>query len=190
MRREIAENLVVGVKEGHLVLVNITTRERGEGEFEFTMSANEVRPFIITQRMLEDRAKDVIDDLRYSDPKTLIDYLEDYDCKWSDLPEEIAENWEMEELFDISLYPESVSLGRGDVYFESGGCGQTGLEDVEFIDENFGKFIKMLWDGFHLREVPQALVTYLEEIVDSYYEVIVDTDTWIEDYVRRNQHNL
>ena len=191
----IADNLVIGTKkdsmdnERYIVLVDINVREE-EGKYTLSISGDELAPFKLTREKLMDKIEDYIDDMRYSEPKVLLDLLEEHDCRWSDLPEELEDSIELGELFDLHQCGYGISLGSEEGFCEHYGEGQIGLEDVDFIDPQFGKFLDMLWKGFHLQEVPLELVNYLEEWLKNYWDIVGDTDVWVEDWMVRNQHNI
>lgn len=147
------KKILLGVtKEGTLVFADIHLGGEGYRDY-FSVSFNEVRPFLATNEFLRERAENYIDG---ADKEFLYDLCERFDCKPSELADELvgeANYMGIESLVDISLYPESYSIdGYSDeVYFESDGCGQLDIREYLIpINKEFSDWLHSLWDNHHL----------------------------------------
>lgn len=116
------------------------------------------------------------------DKDWVLGQLESYDCKPSELAEEIRKDTYnvIESYFDNSLYTESFQINgiENDIYFLASGGGQydTREEGMSWlVDEELYNFIHEMWDDYHLKEAPQ-------EMVDELFQMIDDQNNRIDDY--------
>ena len=185
-REMMVNDLIVGKKYGDFVLIDISKREKEDGRYEISFTGSEVIPVVMTDEFLLDGAKDLIDNMKDSAPNMLKEYLEESEVTINELPDYLISTLGVEGIFDISLYPESYPNSEGeDVHFLSSGCGQISLDEVEFFDEEFGEFIRVMWETYHLKTVDKEVVELIERKLDKYLEVIFnDSDECIRRLVK------
>lgn len=187
MRNEFKKVLLGATKDGTLVFADI--RVGGEHRNYFSISFSEVRPFLATDEFLRERAENYIDDV---DKEFLDDLCERFDCKPSDLVDELvgeANYLGIEALVDISLYPESYSIDgyEDDVYFESEGCGQHDTRDILIpINKEFSEWLHSLWDTYHLKEMTAEEYGNIETKVREYIGSL-DEYEWIKEWLMENE---
>lgn len=188
---EFRKVLLGATKEGTLVFADIHVGGEGYRNY-FSASFSEVRPFLATNEFLEERAESYID---CGDKEFLYDLCERFDCKPSDLVDELVKQiyWGgIESLVDISLYPESFSIGgyEDDIYFESDGCGQCDTRDRLIpIDPEFSEWLHSLWDTYHLQKLTEEEYGNVKEVIYRYLgklEEIGESD-WIEKWLMENE---
>lgn len=184
---EFRDVLLGATKEGTLVFADIHVG--GEHRNYFSVSFSEVRPFLATNEFLRERAESYIDGM---DKEFLYDLCERFDCKPSDLVDELvgeANYIGIEALVDISLYPESYSIDgyEDDVYFESDGCGQCDTRDILIpIDPEFSEWLHSLWDTYHLQKLTPEEYGNISEVINRYLDT-VDEDKWIQKWLEENE---
>lgn len=185
-RGMMVDDLIVGKKYGDFVLIDISKREKEDGRYEISFTGSEVTPVVMNDEFLLDGAKNYVESLKDCAPEALIDYMVKSDVPFSELPHYFIYEIGVEGIFDISLYPEYYPNSKGeDVYFLSRGCGQISLDEVEFFDEEFGEFIKVMWETYHLKTVDKEVVEIIERKLDKYLEVIFnDSDECIRRLVK------
>ena len=184
-REKMVDDLIVGKKDGDLVLIEINKREV-EGGYDLSFTGSEVTPTVMTHEYLIEGAENYVESLKECAPEALIDYMVESDLPFSELPYYFIRVLGVEGIFDISLYPEYYPNSEGeDVYFLSSSCGQISLDDVEFLDEEFGEFIKVMWESYHLKTVGKDVIELIERELDKYLEVIFnDSDECIRRLVK------
>jgi hypothetical protein len=180
--------LLGGTKEGTLVFADIHVG--GEHRNYFSVSFSEVRPVVVTDEFLRERAEGYIDGM---DKESLYDLCERFDCKPSDLVEELVREANyigIESLVDISLYPESYSIDgyNDDVYFESWGCGQHDTREYLIpIDPEFSEWLHSLWDTCHLQQLTEEEYgIYISRVIEEYLGTF-DESEWIEKWLIENE---
>lgn len=118
------QKILLGVdKEDCIVFAEVEIyKDRNGKKYEFTMSCDTVHPFNGTMFDLSDYVEGWADSI---DGRTKLDLLERFDCKPSDLVDElIREDDDIRTWVDCSLYPYYITIDNDDWYFESWGCGQ------------------------------------------------------------------
>jgi len=193
MRNEFEKVLLGATKEGTLVFADIHVG--GEHRNYFSASFSEVRPFLATNEFLRERAENYIDG---ADREFLYGLCERFDCKPSDLVDELVDEANylgIEELVDISLYPESYSIDgyEDDVYFESEGCGQNDTRDRLIpIDPEFSEWLHSLWDIYHLQKLSQEEYDNIKRVVNKYLDKLEEIGEyeWIKNWLEENKNNL
>lgn len=185
-REMMVNDLIVGKKYGDFVLIDIDKREKEDGRYVISFTGSEVTPVVMNDEYMTFGAENLIDNMKYSAPNMLIEYLEESEVTINELPDYLISTLGVEGIFDISLYPEYYPNSEGeDVYFLSSGCGQISLDEVEFFDEEFGEFIKVMWEAYHLKTVDKEVVELIERKLDKYLEVIFnDSDECIRRLVK------
>lgn len=184
---EFRKVLLGGTEEGTLVFADIHVG--GEHRNYFSVSFSEVKPFLVTYEFLEERVKDYIDGC---DKESLYDMCERFDCKPSDLVDELVREVNsigIEVLVDISLYPESFSIEgySGDVYFESWGCGQHDTREYLIpINKEFSEWLHSLWDTYHICRLTKEEYGNIERVVREYIDSL-DEHEWIKEWLMENE---
>lgn len=185
-RGMMVNDLIVGKKYGDFVLIDISKREKEDGRYEISFTGSEVTPVVMSDEYLLEGAENYVESLKDCAPEVLIDYMVESEVPINELPDYLISTLGVEGIFDISLYPESYPNSEGeDVYFLSSGCGQISLDEVEFFDEEFGEFIMVMWETYHLKTVDKEVVELIERKLDKYLEVIFnDSDECIRRLVK------
>ena len=152
MKKEL--KLLLGATNNEeLVFANVSYNTIARSPY-FAVYFDVVTPFEVTEELKEERAESLLD---CYDKEGKYDLCEQWDCKPSELLEEMIYRLDIEELFDISLYPESIEINDTVVFFESGSCGQCGeyCEDVETYCYNKELVDKILeyWTEYHLKDI-------------------------------------
>ena len=154
----------------------------------FHASFYTVHPFDANTIDLAEQYQYRIDDM---DKEWLIDMCDEYDCKPSELAEEIANTCDdVTEIVDCSLYDEFYTISNADWYFESCSCGQhdTRKEIVEYINKDAYDKLHELWDEYHLKEVDEDIINEVEKIADILAQT--DEEEWIIDFIERHENEL
>lgn len=167
--------------DGEFVFANVENRDG-----KFTASFEMVRPFVWDDKEAELRAESLVDSI---DNEYKLSLLEDYDCRPSELVEEIASRWDIDELVDISLYPDYIYKDDKEIYFESDSCGQVDVDryDYEFkVDEKLFSMLIGTWREYHLKEIPEVAWLRLHDLLVTYENIIDDEEQigiWLEESV-------
>lgn len=187
---EFRDVLLGATKEGTLVFADIHVG--GEHRNYFSVSFSEVRPFLATNEFLRERAESYIDGM---DKEFLYDLCERFDCKPSELVDELVKQTYMEgieSLVDISLYPESYFIDGYDdeVYFESDGCGQCDTRDILVpIDPEFSEWLHSLWDTYHLQKLTEEEYGNISRVINEYLDKLEEIGEyeWIKNWLMENE---
>lgn len=167
--------------DGEVVFANVANRDG-----KFTASFDMVRPFEWNEVELERRAKSLVDCI---DDSTTLSLLYDFDCSPSDLVDNICQRYDIEDLVDISLYPEYVYMHGREIYFESGSCGQVDVDryDYEFkVDEKLFSILIGTWREYHLKEIPEQAWLRLHDLLVTYEDLVDDEEQierWLEESI-------
>jgi len=146
--------MIVGITRNNTIIV-----AKVENKKYFSVSFDELIPQKIDDDMIDERIDEIIEDLssQYDDniDKTREVINNEYD------------NYGIEGLFDISLYPYSFTFKEEEIYFISGGCGQIDKRDniAVYEDKSITDRIFQLWDKYHLKKVDNV------EIRDLFYDI-------------------
>lgn len=181
MRKEV-KVLLGATKNEELVFANVGYNEVARNPY-FAVSFEVVRPVVITESELEMRAESLLD---CYDKEAKYDLCDNWDCKPSELLEEMVCRLDVEELLDISLYPESFYVDNTEVYFESDSCGQCGqyCEVVETYcySKELIDFILSNWKEYHLQEIGEAKA---KEIFDQLNDLAPykDEEEWVSNWL-------
>ena len=191
MRNEFEKVLLGATKEGTLVFANISLSE-GNRDY-FSVSFDEVRPFLATIEFLRERFSGVMDCYDKADK---YDFCERFNCRPSELEEvmfwDIYHYGTVEDIVDISLYSESYSIDgyEDDVYFESDGCGQNDTRDRLIpIDPEFSEWLHNMWDKYHLQTLSGDYKEMTTEKVKKYLDQL-NEEEWIKRWLEENKNNL
>lgn len=183
MKRKI---LLGTTKEGTIVFADVEIRERN-GEKIFSTSFSEVIPVEVTGEYLRERAEEILEGMNKDD---LYCMLEDYDCRPSELVDyfiqDMLQNYGVEGILDVSLYPESFSvIGYDDeIYFESVRCGQCDTRDILLpINEEFSEWLHSLWDTYHLKQLTDDEVDNVIKRIEDYENEVGDIEEWIQNWL-------
>ena len=178
--------LLGATEDGTIVFANVEIRERN-GERIFSASFDEVRPVEVTDEFLKERAEGILEGMNKDD---LYCMLEDYDCRPSELVDyfiqDMLQNYGVEGILDVSLYPESFSVEGYDdeIYFESEGCGQCDTRDYLIpIDPEFSEWLHSFWDTYHLCSLTDEEVDNVERRIKEYEEEVGDIEEWIQNWL-------
>lgn len=184
--------LLGGTRNGELVLADIEIRYANwRKAYTFTVSFNSVRPFNVEQFDVEGYWRDNID---YLDKDTVLNALESFDCKYSELPEYMADDLGIEGTVDCSNDIDWVTIDGDDWAFELVSCGQhdTRGEMAEFIDQAAYDELHKLWDKYHLHALTEDKAREIHSACDSILERLYDgmgkrsVEDWAADYIRRH----
>ena len=169
--------LLGATKNNTLVFADI------ECEDYFSVSFSEVEPIAVDDDYLRERIRDLVEyGLR---DKVVLEMLKKYDCRPSELVDELVARYDIEEIIDISPYPESFDgIVKGKtIYFESIACGQ--LDTREYlipIDKKFTDWLFDIWNKYHLKEdYPKEQIVC---VVEDYLYRLGDERQWIENWLR------
>lgn len=174
--------LLGATKNNEVVFGEVEIRDRN-GKLEFSASFDTVYPFEYDETYLMER---VVDNLDCYDKSDLYDLCERYDCKPSELAEKFWADSYIEDIIDISLYPDSIEVDGNEWYFESSCCGQCDTrEEMEFyVNENLYNRIIELWDEYHLKEIDNSIVEEVNSILNELEQV--NEEKWIANYIKVN----
>jgi hypothetical protein len=170
-------------KQNEVVFANISN-ERGY----FSVSFDTSYPMAIGYDETIERIEELIEQM---DKDWVLNRLEEYDCKPSELADEIYKNTydRINEFFDNSLYCESYDVEGIDdtIYFLASGCGQhdTRQEMGWKVNTELYNYIHELWDEYHLKEIPQDKLIPLVEAVEHQINTIDDEaviQNWLNQY--------
>lgn len=177
--------LLGATKYNTLIFANVEIRENAEGNV-LSISFDEVRPFIASESYLKEVLEEYVD---YLDDTSKLSLLESFDCKPSELVEEMYWNLYVEEYIDISLFPESFMVEgcNNEIYFESVACGQIDCRNELIpINPEFSKWLFNLWDKYHLKNIDTIQVDKIKAEILSYnYHYRKWINEWIEDWLEK-----
>jgi len=149
----------------------------------FSVSFSEVEPIAVDDDYLRERIRDLVE-YGLSD-EVVLEMLKNYDCKPSELVDELFARCDIEGIIDISLYPESFDgIVKGEtIYFEGIACGQ--LDTREYlipIDKKFTDWLFDMWNKYRLKEdYPKEQIVCA---VEDYLHLLGDERQWIENWLR------
>ena len=175
-------NILLGATElNELVFGNINVRDNKTLSISFGL----VIPTIIDNEYLLERFTSLMEDLPKED---LYDLLVQYDCKASNLIDEMFAYASVEDIIDISIFPEEVEINNDTWVFESAGCGQIETRNTmcEYIDKDCYMRLMELWQNYHLQTIDDDTVKEVETIIEKLNEV--DQMEWIENYIIENNY--
>ncbi len=166
--------LLGATKNNTLVFADIKCKDY------FSVSFSEVEPIAVDDEYLRERIRDIVDGL--SD-EVVFEMLKKYDCRPSELVDELVARYDIDGIIDISLYPESydgIVTGKT-IYFESIAWGQP-IKHLIPIDK---KFTDWLFDiraiFFEKEEYPKEQIVCA---VEDYLYRLGDERQWIENWLR------
>ena len=179
MRRKF---LLGATKENEIVFCEVEIRDRN-GKLEFSASFETVYPFKYDETYLMER---VVSQLDSYDKSDLYDLCVTYNCKPNDLAENVWADSYIEDIIDISLYPDSIEVDGNEWYFESACCGQYDTrEEMEFyVNETLYNRIIELWDKYHLKEIDNPIVEEVNSILNELEQI--NKEEWIANYIKVN----
>ena len=167
--------------EGEVVFADVENRDG-----RFSASFSMVTPFEWNEDEFERRAENYVDCI---DNECRLALLDEYDCRPSELVEEIGQRWDIEDLVDISLYPEYIYKDGKEIYFESSSCGQVDVDrlDYEFkVDEKLFSILIGTWKEYHLKEIPEQALLRLHDLLVTYEDLVDDEEQierWLDESV-------
>lgn len=167
--------------DGEIVFANVENRDG-----VFTASFEMVVPFEWNDVVAYERAESFVDNI---DDDYRLSLLDNYDCKPSELVDEIGRRWDVYDLVDISLYPDYIYKDDKEIYFESDSCGQVDVDryDYEFkVDEKLFNMLIGTWREFHLKQIDEASWSRLHDLLVTYENIIDDEEQigrWLEESV-------
>ena len=175
------KNILVGATDNDLVFTNITIRENKT----FSVSFSLVTPIKIDNYYLYERFTSLMDSLSKED---LYDLCVQYNVAPSNLIDEMFAYISVEEVLDISTFPEEVEINNDIWMFESVGVGQIETRNVmsEYIDKDAYMRLMELWDNYHLQTIDDDTIQEVETIIEKLNEV--DQMEWIQDYIIENNY--
>jgi hypothetical protein len=180
--------LLGATKEGTLVFANIHVG--GEHRNHFSVSFDEVRPVEVTDEYLKENVVEMIEGMG---ALSTLEMLEAYDCRPSELVDyymrDLLQNYGVDGILDISLYPESFSIKGYDdeIYFESEGCGQHDTRDILIpIDLEFSEWLHSLWYTYHLQQLTEEEYGNISRVIEEYLSTIEEYK-WIKEWLIENE---
>ena len=168
-------------KEIVFAKLEITTRN---GYSEFTASFDTVKPFTAGEVDIKDYYENLIDEM---DDKWLVQTLKQYDCPFSELAENLAnDNSEIQDVRDCSIYSEIIEIDDTEWYFESytGGQHDTREEMDIIINKEIYNKIHELWDNYHLKKVDESIIEEVNKLQTELQKI--DEKAWIINYIQNN----
>lgn len=172
------KNILLGSTfDNELVFANINVRENKT----FSVSFSLVIPTKIDNEYLYERFTSLIEELSKSE---LYDLCEQYDVAPSKLIDEMFYYANIEDILDISLFPEQVEINGDTWVHESVSVGQIETRDLmsKYINKDAYMRLLLYWDNFHLKQVDDDTIKEVETIVSELTKV--DSIEWIESYIK------
>ena len=172
------ENILLGVTElNEIVFANISIRENKT----LSISFNLVTPTIIDNEYLYERFANLMEDLPKED---LYDLCVQYNVAPSNLIDEMFAYSNVEDIIDISTFPEEVQIEGDNFIFETVSCGQCETRNLmsEYVDKDCYMRLITLWKAYHLQSIDDYIIKEVETIIEKLNEV--DQMEWIEDYIK------
>ena len=172
------KNILVGATlDNELVFADISIRENKT----FSASFSLVTPTKIDTSYLYERFTSLMEELSKSE---LYDLCEQYDCSPFKLIDEMFYYTSVDEILDLSLFPEQVEINGDEWVFESSSCGQINTRSLmsEYIDEDSYMRLMTIWQDFHLKQIDDDTIKEVEMIIEQLNEV--DQIEWIENYIK------
>ena len=174
--------ILLGVTSiNELVFANINIRENKTLSISFSL----VTPTIIDNDYLYERFTSMVEDLPKED---LYDLCVQYNVAPSNLIDEMFAYTSVEEVLDISTFPEEVEINNDIWMFESVGVGQIETRNTmdKYIDKDCYMRLLLLWDTYHLQTIDDNTIKEVETIIEKLNDV--DQMQWIEDYIIENNY--
>lgn len=176
------KNILLGATlDNELVFANINIRENKEFSVSFAL----VTPTKIDNEYLYERFTSLIEELSKSE---LYDLCEQYDVAPSKLIDEMFYYANIEDILDISVFPEEVEVNKDNFVFETVSCGQCETRNLmsEYVDEESYYKLMTLWDNYHLKTIDDDTIQEVETIIEQLNEV--DQMEFIQDYIIENNY--
>ena len=172
--------LLGATKNKEIVFSEVELRDDRNGKMEFSASFGIVYPFEYDEEYLKERLEN---SLSIYDKSDLYDLCDTYDCSPNQLADCMYTNSTIEDIVDISLYPNCIEVNGNDWYFESYGWGQNDTrEEMEFyVNEKLYNRIMELWDKYHLNEIDNSIVEEVNSIIEELQKV--DEEEWIRSFI-------
>lgn len=174
-------SILLGATDNELVFANINVRENKTLSISFGL----VTPTIIDNEYLYERFASLMDSLSKED---LYDLCVQYNVAPSNLIDEMFAYASVEDIIDISTFPEQVEINGDEWVFESSSCGQCETRNVmsEYIDKDAYMRLMTLWDNYHLQTIDDDTIKEVETIIEKLNEV--DQMEFIQDYIIENNY--
>ena len=180
--------LLGATKDGNIAFAGLDFKSVGLSKhYELTVSFDTVRPFCVDD-IDEDYVQDYLDGLTKSE---LYDLCDKYDCAPSCLAQEHLDNNPLDNIVDLSLYPERIEVMGAEMAFESVGCGQQDLllEMTDYVNFNTFSALYVLWKRYHLKTIQGEDAKFVLQQINKILAVAekVDEEEWIKSYlIHRN----
>lgn len=189
--RETRKVLLGATKDMSLIFAEVGYHTNSNSVKEFTASFSQVTPTEVDDDYLKERVTSLLDCLDKGD---LYGMCSNYDCTPDQLPEVYFDQivrfgGGVEEILDISLYPESYTVqgAHDDIYFESVGAGQGDyFAELIPINKEFSDWLQAKWYRFHLKEVSDEWVEVLKHMLDDYESLLTTLngeEGWIQNWL-------
>lgn len=176
------KNILLGSTfDNELVFANISIRD----DKTFSVSFSLVTPTKIDNEYLYERFSSLMEDLPKED---LYDLLVQYDVAPSKLINEMFYYSSVEDILDISVFPEQVEINNDNFVFETISCGQCETRNLmsEYVDEDAYYKLMTLWDNYHLQTIDDDTIKEVETIVSELTKV--DQMEFIQDYIKESYY--
>lgn len=149
--------VLLGFTENNeIVFADIIMRKstQDDDRYTFTVSFDVARPFNYDKL---DKVEYWREYMSCFEDSTMLDMLKEYDCKYSELPEYIADTTDVCEVIDIYTDVDSIYIDGDEWCLELMACGQhdTRGEMAEIIDMSAYAEIHELWDLYHLKSIDE-----------------------------------
>ena len=175
-------NILLGATlDNEIVFANINIRENKTLSISFSL----VTPTIIDNEYLFEMFTNMIEDLPKED---LYDLCVQYNCPPSNLINEMFYYASVEEVLDISTFPEQIEINGDEWVFESAGVGQIETRNVmsEYLDKDAYYKLMTLWHAYHLQTIDDYIIKEVETIIEKLNEI--DQMQWIKDFIKETYY--
>lgn len=150
-------------------------------------------PMAIGESDIEERIESYIEN---SDKEWVLNRLEFYDCKPSELAEYIRrDSYDIiNDFFDNSCYPESFQIDgiEDDIYFIASAGGQHDTREVGMswcVNTQLYNAIHEMWDKYHLKDAPKEEIEKLFEAIEHQNNTI-DEYAVVKQWLESNKEKL
>lgn len=181
--------ILLGVNnENEIVFADVEIRTRN-GYEEFAASFEMVYPFAGTSEVIQDIIYEYYEGFVGGiDDAWKYQLCEQYDCKPSELVDELANSCEdVRDAIDCSLYPEFIYIDGKEWYFESRSCGQADPEEIgmkKYTNERLYRLIYDTWKKYHLQKADDVCKNAYIEILE--LDEDIDETGWIGEYIKED----
>ena len=175
-------NILLGATlDNEIVFANINIRENKTFSVSFSLLA----PTKIDNDYLLERFTSLMDSLSKED---LYDLCVQHNCPPSNLIDELFYYSNVEDILDISTFPEEVEVNGDNFVFETVSCGQCETRNLmsEYVDKDAYMRLITLWKAYHLQTIDDYIIKEVKTIIEKLNEV--DSMEFIQDYIKESYY--